>query len=104
LKYYLQTRWGGSIDCPSIERMQDALDELKTDDPEHPDAWISREDGWTIAVHQGGLVVFENVDAEGGDERHQKGVSISDALRLWQLLADGDLEAIRAQPWLPGYG
>lgn len=39
-----------------------------------------------------------------GGERHMKPVAKEKMLELWHLLISGDLDAVRAAPWQPGYG
>ena len=51
-----------------------------------------------------GLLVWENGEDETHPPRHMTGVSRARVLALWLLLADGDVAAVDAKPWLPGYG
>jgi hypothetical protein len=37
--------------------MRELLAQLEERDPEHPDAWLTHESGWTLAVFESGLVV-----------------------------------------------
>jgi len=83
--------------------MRDILSEFETHDPEHPDAWLSDEIGWTITVSEKGVVVWENLE-EGGEPRYQDGVDREAALRLWILLTRGDYDEIERQPWKDGQG
>ena len=57
---YLETRWGGGGENPNEAEMVAALAELATPDPEHPDCWLSDENGWVVAAHEGGRIVFED--------------------------------------------
>jgi hypothetical protein len=47
-------------------------------------------------------MVFENVE-DGRNPIHMKRVSAVDAARLWKLLAEGHLDAILLEEWLPGH-
>jgi len=83
--------------------MRAILAELDAPDPEHPDTWLSDESGWTIAVSEQGVVVWENLEA-GDKPRYQDEVSREESLRLWLLLALGDYDEIERQPWKDGQG
>jgi hypothetical protein len=100
---YLERRWGGGGKNPSEKELRAALAELSTPDEEHPDCWLSDENGWTIAGHQSGKVVLENPESDEGPW-HMKKKSPDEVLELWRLLQSGDITAIRAMPWLDGYG
>ena len=101
MNYHVETRWGGSEKQPNEQRMREILAELEKSDPEHPDTWLSHESGWTLAVHESGLVVLEN--GESGDEPcHQVGVSREKAFELWLKLSRGDVAAVQREPWRPG--
>ena len=99
---YLERRWGGGGKNPSQDDLREALSELKKDDPEHPDCWLSDEDNLTIAAHQNGKVVLENPETDEGPF-HLKNQSPEDIIELWRLLQAGDVAAIKAKPWIDGY-
>jgi hypothetical protein len=101
MNYHVVTRWGGSENLPNEHRMQEILAELDESDPEHPDAWLTHESGWTLSVYESGLVIWENM--ESSDEpRHQIGVSREKALELWLKLSRGEMAAVHQEPWRPG--
>ena len=81
--------------------MIEILSTISPDD-EHSDVSLTHESEWCISVFRSGLVIFENL--EGDEPRHMRLEHPMDALPLWQRLAGGDLEALEALPWLPGYG
>lgn len=83
---YLETRWGGGPDNPTVEEMRSALAELSVPDEEHPDTWLSDTDGWTVIVNETGLVI---VTGEKNEMFRRVGVSREDALALWLLLQKG---------------
>jgi hypothetical protein len=98
---HLNRRWGGSSGDPGIEDIRAALAELHTRDPEHPDCWLSDESGWTIAVHETGKIVLENVETGEGPwylESSETNLPVT----LWQLLQQGQIERIRQYPWTDG--
>jgi len=49
------------------------------------------------------LLIWEDLSAEGSP-RHMRDVSRERVLELWQKLAKGDILAVDAEPWKPGYG
>ena len=49
-----------------------------------------------------GLLVWENVEAEESSPRHMTSVPRRKVLDLWLKLAQGDIAAVEAEPWLPG--
>ncbi len=102
-KTYLERRWGGGGENPEEKELRTAIAELATPDEEHPDCWLSDENGLTIAAHQNGKVVLENPETDEGPW-HMKSQSADQIIELWRLLQVGDLEAIRRKPWQKGYG
>jgi hypothetical protein len=100
---YLNTRWGGSGVDPTAEEMRSALAELDSRDPEHPDCWLSDDSGWTIAAHENGKIVLENVES-GEGPWHLPKAHRDVALGFWLALQRGDLGAIRRHDWQDGYG
>lgn len=88
----LETRWGGGPENPTVEEMRAALAELDTPDMEHPNTWLSDDEGWTVDVYESGLVIFSHEDeviCEG------RGVARAKALELWLLLQEGRRDEIR---------
>jgi hypothetical protein len=88
----LQTRWGGGQENPTIEEMRAALAELDVPDLEHPDTWLSDDEGWTVIVYESGLVIFSH---KFEDICEREGVSRDEALELWLLLQEGKRDEIR---------
>lgn len=101
-------RYGNSSDAEVVpdELLTELLAELDgaEDDVEHGDVWLL-DSPWGIGVFAGdrGLVVLENSDP-GGEAFHRTGISRQEAFTLLRRLADGELTAIRAEAWSPGYG
>lgn len=90
---YLEMRWGGGPENPTPEELRAALIELDAPDEEHPNAWLTDQDGWTVDVYESGLVIFSDADYKASVER--KGVTREDAYELWLLLQQGNREEIR---------
>lgn len=89
---WLETRWGGGPENPTIDEMRAALAELDTPDMEHPSSWLSDEDDWVLDVYESGLVIFSSA---GEEVCKREGISREDALELWQLLQRGQRDEIR---------
>ncbi|MDP1662134.1 MAG: hypothetical protein Q8L55_09485 [Phycisphaerales bacterium] len=100
----LQFRWGESIDNPTVEQMQRALAELDVEDGEHPSCWLVHEDSsWVLDAYEGGRLIWDELENPDPKPRHMNDVSRAEVLRLWQLLAAGELAKIESLPWRPGY-
>lgn len=94
----------GSVDGPqSISDLSDLLSELGEDigDEEHASVSVTHETEWCLSAYGGGYVVFEHL--ENGGERHMRGVSDAQIIRLWTCLANGDIQAVEEALWCPGY-
>jgi hypothetical protein len=87
----LETRWGGGPENPTLEELRAALEELNTVDEEHPSAWLTDSDGWTVDVYEGGLVIVSEKDETICERR---GVTREQALELWLLLQQGKRDEI----------
>jgi hypothetical protein len=72
--------------------MRAALAELNTSDQEHPNTWLSDNDGWTVDVYESGLVIFSH---QSENICQRRGVSRDEALELWLLLQRGKHDEIR---------
>ena len=101
MSYSVIARWGESEHEPNESRMRELLAQLDQHDPEHPDAWLTHESGWTLAVFESGLVVWENIES-AGEPRHQVGISREKAVSLWLKLSRGEIGEIEQEPWSPG--
>jgi hypothetical protein len=99
---YLVRRWGGGGENPSESDLRFALSELATHDEEHPDCWLSDENGWTISAFQSGRVILENPETNEGPW-HMIAQTHESILHLWRLLQSGKMEEIREKPWNEGY-
>src|SRR5262245_48824235 len=103
MAFHVQTRWGGSEDSSSKERMMVILSELDHSDAEHPDTWLTHESGWTLSAHESGLLVWENHESDA-PPRHIRAVSRERTLDLWTKLAAGQVSEIEQEPWCEGNG
>ncbi len=93
----------GAMEPAAVSSFPSILSELETDrsDSEHGSVSVTHDSEWCLSVQKDGYVVFENI--EEGEPRHMRGVSREKVLSLWQLLAEGHLDAIESEPWHRGY-
>jgi hypothetical protein len=114
----LNTRFGGGGRNPSDNDMEAAIREVFHEDhpslveghyAEHPNSWLSfgiqAGEKWTVYLldlYRGGCLAFSKFedqdDAEPVFER-SKHVTEQEALRLWRLLASGDIESLMREDW-----
>jgi hypothetical protein len=90
---YLETRWGGGPTNPSVDELRAAIKELDTSDEEHPSAWLSDSEGWTVDVYEGGLVILSDASHKVCERRD---VSREEAFQLWLFLQQGKRDEIIA--------
>ncbi len=74
------------------------------DDPEHPNVAVTHESGWTLGAFPDGRLIWEDEESEQPNERHKARVSRNEMRPLLALLAAGDIAAVEAAGWEPGYG
>ena len=93
----------GDSEPATLEVLPALVRELDEADVEHPDVSVSHESEWTLSAFASGLLVWENVE-EDDEPRHMRDVPRAVVLRHFETLVRGDLEAVHALPWSPGYG
>jgi len=109
--WILTTRWGVDIVSPTTAQLQCALEEVfSAKDPEHPNSWLrfGHDHGpmFVLDVYESGTVVLEEwadteFQLELAPPRLLTGTTPAAAMRLWQLLRQGDLPAVRSIDWSP---
>jgi hypothetical protein len=72
--------------------MTAALEDLATPDSEHPDTWLTDDDGWTVSAFEGGTVYL--LDPDGTPVFECRYPSQHFVLELWLLLQAGKRAAI----------
>jgi hypothetical protein len=113
----LSCRYGADIRQPSDEDLAGALSEIfhenlpsmtEGDYAAHPSAWIrygfDAGPMYVVEVRRGGRVQFsqwadQDYETELERETAMDGVSEEDALRLWKLLAGGEIDTVKAEGW-----
>ncbi|TLQ45371.1 hypothetical protein [Streptomyces marianii] len=99
MSYFMYDVMGGTVDEPDSETMRRVLDGLADADDEHPDVSLSHESGWSLSAFVGGLLLWENTEDDSVVPGQMRAVSTDEVLRLFGLLAAGDIAAIDTQPW-----
>src|SRR5262245_3959098 len=102
MKTFLTCRWETGPENPTEDDLRAALEELATPDAEHPDCWLTDENGWTVSAFESGNVVLENLES-GEGPWHIPGQSSEAVLELRRLLQAGQIETIRSRDWIGGY-
>jgi hypothetical protein len=85
---------------PPIKAIEALITELDSTDPEHPDVSIADESGWALSAFPDNRVIWGNVE-EGDQDLELRNVARRDVLRLFRLVAEGDLDQIRQLDWEP---
>lgn len=95
--YHVTDADGVSFPNPDVRRMRGVLESLKeSPDADFPDVVLCHDNGHSLVYTLAGHMLWEQ---PGGTERLHRGCSVDRALACWQLLAEGDLEALAALPW-----
>lgn len=113
----LTSRYGGDKSRPSADELAEALVEIYHEDhasmtekdyAEHPNAWLRYGlDGgpmYVLDVYREGRVHFsqwadQDYEAELAPETALIGVNEEEALHLWKLLANGEIDQIKQRAW-----
>lgn len=99
-----------STDCygiselrPDADRMRELIEQLddpEIDDAEHPDIALTHDgNGWSVTLYPSGIATLENLEFSESENRYLPNISRAQAFELWQLLAAGNIDALKAQPW-----
>lgn len=99
--YHVETRWGGSEESPSPDRLRELIAQLSVRDQEHPDTWLIHQDsGWSLRLDEGHRAYLENPNCE--TVGHLTDVSAEKALTLWTSFAAGGPDAVAELEWKQG--
>ncbi|MEU0031741.1 hypothetical protein [Streptomyces sp. NPDC006335] len=90
---------GGTVDEPDADTMRRLLGGLTQADDEHPDVSLTHESGWCLSAFGDGLLVWENLDENSVAPGEMRDVGREEVLRLFGLLAAGDIASIDAVSW-----
>ena len=101
--YHITHRWGDMEDEPPLDSLSALYDELEYEDEEHTSVSLTHESEWDLGAYGGGLLIWENLETENNEARHMENVPKEKVLELWRKLAQGKINEINQEPWLPGY-
>ncbi|KOX26603.1 MULTISPECIES: hypothetical protein [Streptomyces] len=99
MSYFMYDVMGGTVDEPDSETMKRVLDGLAQADDEHPDVSLTHESGWSLSAFGDGLLVWENPDEDSMAPGEMRDVAREEVLRLFGLLAAGDIASVEALSW-----
>jgi hypothetical protein len=99
MSYFMYDVMGGTVDEPDPETMKRVLDGLAQADDEHPDVSLTHESGWSLSAFGDGLLVWENPDEDSMVPGEMRDVAREEVLRLFGLLAAGDIASVEALSW-----
>ncbi|WP_436531073.1 hypothetical protein [Actinoplanes sp. HUAS TT8] len=110
MTFTLIWRYGASsghdeIPDETLDKLLGEFDE-DPDDVEHGDVWLAdNRSGWSLGAFAGDdwLVVLENDEGDDGPF-HRRGLTRPEVFALFRRVADGEMEAVRAEGWPAGYG
>jgi hypothetical protein len=104
VSFFVYHRYGECERDPPPESFPALLDELeeRTDDLEHGSVSLVHQSEWGLGIGRGGYVNFELATGDGAP-RHMDGLPRAKVIELMISLARGDLAALEAEPWQPGY-
>lgn len=103
MSFIVTHRYGSEERVTDLAVFSALLSELddRPDDTEHGSVAVTHESEWCISVSRGGYAILEHL--EDGGECHMRDLSDQSIFELWNLLAVGNIEALREKPWKPGY-
>ncbi|MEV0188161.1 hypothetical protein AB0I39_06435 [Kitasatospora purpeofusca] len=99
MSYFMYDVMGVAVDEPAPEAMSRVLDGLVNADDEHPDVSLSHESGWCLSAFRGGLLIWEDTESDSVAPGEIREVGREEVLRLFGLLAAGDIASVEALPW-----
>ncbi|GAA4776681.1 hypothetical protein GCM10023329_26880 [Streptomyces sanyensis] len=99
MSYFMYDVMGGTVDEPDSATMRRVLDGLAQADDEHPDVSLTHESGWCLSAFGDGLLVWENPDEDSVAPGTMRDVARQEVLRLFGLLAAGDIASVEALSW-----
>ncbi len=87
---------------PDPPAFAELLAELADAGDEQPDVAVRHESEWSLSALANGAITCENV-AGNDPPRHLTNLTSADIVALFETLARGDIAAVEALPWIPGY-
>ena len=85
---------------PPLATLPALLAELHAADSGHGCVSLTHDSEWCLSAFHGGDLTFEHVEEEG--PVHMQHVPEKHILELWRSLAQGDIEYLQTEAWLPG--
>lgn len=104
--YWVRRWWGGGDQPLPFEQFEEVVQEvLASEDLEHGSVSLTHESAWCLSYGRRRVLIFENLESDSDEDRlHMADVAPQHVCELWRALAQGDLNRVRREPWLTGYG
>lgn len=100
--YHSTDRDGITIVRPPVEAMQAVLEQLNeanAAEADYPEVCLMNDTvGWTLLVYPSAIVSLE-IDQADNNSQYLQLEHCTDALKLWKLLAEGNIQALMQYPW-----
>ena len=100
--YHSTDRDGITIVRPSVEAMQAVLGQLNEEnaaEADYPEVCLMNDTlGWSLLVYPSAIVSLE-IDQAANNSQYMQLEHCTDALKLWKLLAQGNVQALMRYPW-----
>ena len=100
--YHSTDRDGITIVRPSTQAMQAVLEQLNEEnnaEADYPEVCLMNDSlGWSLLVYPSAIVSLE-IDQAADEVQYIQLDHFRDALKLWELLAKGDTQALEQIPW-----
>lgn len=100
---FIEQRWGGDGNFTGIDQIRKMISEMSVKDREHPDAWMTHDSGWTLTLHEQGLIIWGNPDEDIAN-RHIVTADVKFWERALVLLGEGKIHNIESMAWNAGSG
>jgi len=95
VSYFMRDLIGTSTDEAGEARIREFLRQLGNADDEHPDVALEHESAWSLSVFADRSVLWENLDAPGGNEQRVTPASWDDVVQLLLTLSRGEIENVQ---------
>lgn len=100
--YHSTDRDGITIVRPSTQAMQAILEQLNEEnaaEADYPEVCLMNDTlGWSLLVYPSAIVSLE-IDQAAGEAQYIQLDHFKDALKVWELLAEGDTQTLKQLPW-----
>ena len=90
---------GAAFRDPDAEMRRRILDSLQSADGEHPFVTLRHDSGWSLSAYHAGAVHWQNLEDNTEPPGELNDLPVNEVLRLFALLAAGEIGRLRGLPW-----